>query len=104
MKIRKKKSFSNEEESSKIIENYKLDSNTVMSYLYDKDRMRCLLRSGRVRKRNEIFADYVNYRKDSGYMHKGRNKFYEDIEATGLVEKVMYNGYETYKFDNSLIK
>lgn len=101
--IRKNK-FSNEEESKNIIETYKMDSNTVIAYLYDKDRMRCLLRSGRVRKRNEVFADYINYCKDSGYIHKGRNKFYEEVEATGLVQKGVYNGYDTYIFDKSLIK
>lgn len=101
--IRKNK-FSNEEESKNIIETYKMESNTVIAYLYDKDRMRCLLRSGRVRKRNEVFADYINYCKDSGYIHKGRNKFYEEVEATGLVEKGVYNGYDTYIFDKTLIK
>lgn len=81
-----------------------MESNTVIAYLYDKDRMRCLLRSGRVRKRNEVFADYINYCKDSGYIHKGRNKFYEEVEATGLVQKGVYNGYDTYIFDKTLIK
>lgn len=104
MIARNKHTFINEEESNNIIETYKLDSNTVMAYLYDKDRMKCLLRSGCVRKRNEVFADYVNYCKDSGYIHKGRNKFYEEVEATGLVQKGVYNGYDTYIFDKSLIK
>ena len=101
--IRKNK-FSNEEESKNIIETYKMDSNTVIAYLYDKDRMRSLLRSGRVKKRNEVFADYINYCKDSGYIHKGRNKFYEEVESTGVVQKGVYNGYDTYIFDKSLIK
>ena len=101
--IRKNK-FSNLEESQNIIESYKMDSNTVIAYIYDKDRMRSLLRSGRVRKRSEVFADYINYCKDSGYIHKGRNKFYEEVESTGLVQKGVYNGYDTYIFDKSLIK
>lgn len=101
---RREHAFINEEESKNIIETYKMDSNTVIAYLYDKDRMRCLLRSGRVRKRNEVFADYINYCKDSGYIHKGRNKFYEEVEATGLVQKGVYNGYDTYIFDKTLIK
>lgn len=101
---RREHAFINEEESKNIIETYKMESNTVIAYLYDKDRMRCLLRSGRVRKRNEVFADYINYCKDSGYIHKGRNKFYEEVEATGLVQKGVYNGYDTYIFDKSLIK
>ena len=101
--IRKNK-FSNVEESQNIIESYKMNSNTVIGYIYDKDRMRSLLRSGRVRKRNEVFADYINYCKDSGYIHKGRNKFYEEIESIGLVQKGVYNGYDTYIFDKSLIK
>lgn len=101
--IRKNK-FSNLEESQNIIELYKMDSNTVIAYIYDKDRMRSLLRSGRVRKRSEVFADYINYCKDSGYIHKGRNKFYEEVESTGLVQKGVYNGYDTYIFDKSLIK
>ncbi len=101
---RREHAFINEEESKNIIETYKMDSNTVIAYLYDKDRMRCLLRSGRVRKRNEVFADYINYCKDSGYIHKCRNKFYEEVEATGLVQKGVYNGYDTYIFDKSLIK
>ena len=41
---------------------------------------------------------------DSGYIHKGRNKFYEEIESIGLVQKGVYNGYDTYIFDKSLIK
>ena len=101
---RREHAFINEEESKNIIETYKMESNTVIAYLYDKDRMRCLLRSGRVRKRNEVFADYINYCKDSGYIHKGRNKFYEEVEATGLVQKGVYNGYDTYIFDKTLIK
>lgn len=101
---RREHAFINEEESKNIIETYKMDSNTVIAYLYDKDRMRCLLRSGRVRKRNEVFADYINYCKDSGYIYKGRNKFYEEVEATGLVQKGVYNGYDTYIFDKTLIK
>lgn len=101
---RREHAFINEEESKNIIETYKMDSNTVIAYLYDKDRMRCLLRSGRVRKRNEVFADYINYCKDSEYIHKGRNKFYEEVEATGLVQKGVYNGYDTYIFDKTLIK
>lgn len=101
---RREHAFINEEESKNIIETYKMDSNTVIAYLYDKDRMRWLLRSGRVRKRNEVFADYINYCKDSGYIHKGRNKFYEEVEATGLVQKGVYNGYDTYIFDKTLIK
>lgn len=104
VKVKNTNKFSNEKESADIIETYKLDSNTVMSYLYDKDRMKSLLRSGRVRKRNEVFADYVNYCKNSGYIHKGRNKFYEEIESIGVVKKGVYNGYQTYIFDNSLIK
>ena len=101
---RREHAFINEEESKNIIETYKMESNTVIAYLYDKDRMRCLLRSGRVRKRNEVFADYINYCKESGYIHKGRNKFYEEVEATGLVQKGVYNGYDTYIFDKTLIK
>lgn len=101
---RREHAFINEEESKNIIETYKMESNTVIAYLYDKDRMRCLLRSGRVIKRNEVFADYINYCKDSGYIHKGRNKFYEEVEATGLVQKGVYNGYDTYIFDKTLIK
>lgn len=101
---RREHAFINEEESKNIIETYKMECNTVIAYLYDKDRMRCLLRSGRVRKRNEVFADYINYCKDSGYIHKGRNKFYEEVEATGLVQKGVYNGYDTYIFDKTLIK
>ena len=81
-----------------------MDSNTVIGYIYDKHRMRSLLRSGRVRKTSEVFADYINYCKDSGYIHKCRNKFYEEVESTGLVQKGVYNGYDTYIFDKSLIK
>lgn len=104
IKAIRKNRFSNVEESQNIIESYKMDSNTVIGYIYDKDRMRSLLRSGRVRKRSEVFADYINYCKDSGYIHKGRNKFYEEVESTGLVQKGVYNGYDTYIFDKSLIK
>lgn len=104
VKVRKTNRFSNEKESSNIIETYKLDSNTVLAYLYDKDRISSLLRNGRVKRRNEVFPDYVNYCKECGYIHKGRNKFYEEVEATGLVEKGVYNGYQTYIFDKSLIR
>lgn len=100
----RKNKFSNVEESQNIIESYKMDSNTVIGCIYDKDRMRSLLRSGRVRKRSEVFADYINYCKDSGYIHKGRNKFYEEMESIGLVQKGVYNGYDTYIFDKTLIK
>lgn len=87
IKAVRKNKFSNVEESQNIIESYKMDSNTVIGYIYDKDRMRSLLRSGRARKRSEVFADYIKYCKDSGYIHKGRNKFYEEVESTGLVQK-----------------
>ena len=41
---------------------------------------------------------------DSRWKIKVRNKFYEEVDSTGLVQKGVYNGYDTYIFDKSLIK
>ncbi len=95
--------FSNDVESQKAINEYKIENNNILSYLNDKDNMLRYLETGTSTKyKKDVYEHYKNYCQENGYKSKGRNTFYQEILNTkGIVREGAYKGYETFIFNKN---
>ena len=96
-----KSTFSNNEESEKEINIYKIENNNVLSYLNDKDNMLRYIEAGTsVKYKKDVYEHYKNYCQQNSFKPKGRNTFYKEILNTeGIVRESAYKGYETFIFN-----
>ena len=86
------RAFANEEESNKVLGNYKKENNSVLSFL-DSDRIKESLDKGQSIDRPEFYSQYKVWCVDNGYKAKGRNRFYAEVEETGLIDIKYADGY-----------
>ena len=94
-----KENFSNEIESMKIVELYKIENNNVLSYFKDDDCINMFLKGVNCKYKCDVYEHYKNYCQNNGLVPKGRNKFYQEAIETGFVKESMYNGYGTFIFN-----
>lgn len=86
------RAFANEEESNKVLGNYKKENNSVLSFL-DSDRIKESLDKGQSIDRPEFYSQYKVWCVENGYKAKGRNRFYAEVEETGLIDIKYADGY-----------
>lgn len=96
-------SFSNTEESDKEVSKYKITSNSVLSFINDKDYINSFIGDGeKVRWAEEVYTCYEKYCEANKCKPIGRNKFYREIEKSKLVTSNTYKNKKTYTFDEKI--
>lgn len=88
--------FANEEESNKVLENYKKENNSVLSFL-DSEKIKEAFDKGQNIDRPELYQEYKIWCADNGYKTKGRNRFYAEVQDTGIFEIKFADGYPQYR-------
>ena len=77
--------FANEEESNKVLDTYRKDNNSVLSFIAS-NQIQEMLQKGQKIDRPEFYQEYKVWCSDNGYKAKGRNKFYTEVEETKLFD------------------
>ncbi len=88
--------FANEDESNEIVEKYRQENNSALSFI-SSEYIKNKLSNGESIDRPEIYSIYKNWCSENGYKAKGRNKFYAEIESQNLLEMKYDNGYPKYR-------
>ena len=88
--------LANEDESEELLSRYKKDNNSVLSFL-DSARIKVMLEKGQSIDRPELYSEYRAWCADNGYKTKGRNRFYSEVQDTGLVEIKFADGYPKFR-------
>lgn len=88
--------LANEDESEELLSRYKKDNNSVLSFL-DSSRIKEALDKGESIDRPELYSEYRTWCADNGYKTKGRNRFYLEVQDTGLVEIKFADGYPKFR-------
>jgi P4 family phage/plasmid primase-like protien len=88
--------FANSEESKQVLEKYRKDNNSVLSFL-DSDKIKLLLEEGKCIERPELYVAYKDWCSENGYKALGRNKFIAEVEETKILDMKHRNGYPIYK-------
>lgn len=88
--------FANEEESNSMLDTYRKENNSVLSFL-DTDSIKDRLSIGQNIDRPELYAEYKSWCIECCYKPKGRNNFYKELRETGLIEEKLNNGYPKIK-------
>lgn len=86
------KKFANIEESNKVLDAYRMDNNSVLSFL-NSDEIKDLLESGQAIYRPELYRKYKMWCTDCGYKELRRNEFYKEVEESKLIDIKLLNGY-----------
>ena len=89
-------SLANEAESQTILTKYRKDNNSVLSFL-DSARIKAMLEKGQPIDRPELYSEYKAWCSDNGYKFKGRNRFYSEVQDTGLFEIKYADGYPKFR-------
>lgn len=93
------RAFANEEESNKILNIYRKENNSVLSFL-DSDNIKDKLILGQSIDRPELYSEYKNWCLECCYKPKGRNNFYKELRETGLIDEKLNNGYPKIRRNN----
>lgn len=93
--------FSNYKESKVEVNKYKINTNSVLTFINDEDYMYSKINAtSKVRNASDVYAWYKIYCKENQYMPFTMKKFYKEIENSGLIEYVgNYNHQKTYTFN-----
>jgi len=94
--------FANIDESSKVLDTYRKENNSVLSFL-DTDTIKDKLTLGQSIDRPELYSEYKSWCSDCNYKPKGRNKFYNELRETGLIDEKLKDGYPQIKRRNNVI-
>lgn len=93
------RAFANEEESSSILDTYRKENNSVLSFL-DSNSIKERLELGQGIDRPELYSEYKSWCYECCYKPKGRNNFYKELRETGLVEEKLHDGYPRVRRNN----
>ena len=91
--------FANEEESNSVLDTYRKENNSVLSFL-DSNSIKERLELGQSIDRPELYSEYKSWCYECCYKPKGRNNFYKELGETGLVEVKLHNGYPKVRRNN----
>lgn len=91
--------FANAEESNHVLDTYRKDNNSVLSFL-DSENVKDKISTGQSIYRNELYSEYKSWCQDCCYKPKGRNKFYEEVRQTGLLDEKLKDGYPHFRRNN----
>ena len=97
LKLINTRQFANEEESISIIGRYKIENNSVLSYLDDTENLERLFSGWTTVKPKIMYEDYKWWCKETEYKNEGRNKFYLEVLETGKYNKKTLNGLEYFE-------
>lgn len=86
------KKFANIEESNKVVDTYRMDNNSILSFL-NSEEIKDLLESGQAIYRPELYRKYKIWCADCGYKELRRMEFYREIENSDLITLKLLNGY-----------
>ena len=88
IELLKRRHFSNEVESNKIIENYKNQNNSVNEYLYDSSYFEIFINKNTTFTRKSLYNNYRDFCDISNIkILEGKNSFYEKIRDSKLFEE-----------------
>lgn len=93
--------FANNKESKKEVDKYKINTNSVLTFINDEDYMYSKINTtSKVRNASEVYAWYKMYCKENQYIPVAMKKFYKEIESSGLIEYIgNHNHQKTYTFN-----
>ena len=93
--------FSNHGESQKEVDKYKVNSNSVLTFINDEEYIYSIInKTSKVRNASEVYAWYKQYCKENQYFPVAMKKFYKEIENSGLIEYIgNHNHQKTYSFN-----
>lgn len=92
--------FSNYEESEQEVSKYKIEANSILSFINDEDYIMSIIEKNKVRYANDIYVSYKQYCIENEYRPIGRNKFYKEFERSKLISIIgQYNHQKTYTFN-----
>jgi len=91
--------FSNYEESDKEVNKYRLDSNSVLAFVNDKEYISNLYEDIReLHLATNVYKCYKDYCVENKWNPVGRNSFYDEIEKSKSVIIGKYNNQKAYTF------
>lgn len=93
------RAFANEEESNSVLDTYRKENNSVLSFL-DSNSIKERLELGQSIDRPELYSEYKSWCYECCYKPKGRNNFYKELRETGLVEEKLHDGYPRVRRNN----
>lgn len=91
--------FSNYEESNKEVIKYKVGSNSVLSFVNDKEYIEALYKNEKISPATNVYKCYKTYCSENKLNPIGRNKFYEEIEKSKLITVKSINHQKNYIFN-----
>lgn len=93
--------FSNYEESQFEVDKYKVNNNSVLTFIKDEEYIYSIInKTSKVRNASDIYYLYKQYCKENQYFPVAMKKFYKEIEKSGLIEHIgNCNHQKTYTFN-----
>ena len=96
--------FANYEENESEIGKYKIQSNSILSFINDRDFIMSIIENNKVRYANEVYAYYKQHCNENQKKPIGRNKFFEEIEKSKLITVTKFHNKKVYTFDSSFYR
>ena len=91
--------FSNHEESDKEVNKYRIDSNSVLAFINDKEHISNLYEDiTELHLATNVYKCYKDYCIENKWNPVGRNSFYDEIEKSKSVVIGKYNNQKAYTF------
>lgn len=90
------RNFANEEESQKVLDTYRKDNNSVLSFL-NSDKVKDMFKNEQRIATTELFTQYKVWCQENLYKAKGRNNFLAEVKETQLFENKLYDGYDYFR-------
>lgn len=90
------RNFTNEEESQKVLDTYRKDNNSVLSFL-NSDNVKDMFKNEQRIATTELFTQYKVWFQENLYKAKGRNNFLAEVKETKLFENKLYDGYDYFR-------
>lgn len=90
------RNFTNEEESQKVLDTYRKDNNSVLSFL-NSDKVKDMFKNEQRIATTELFTQYKVWCQENLYKAKGRNNFLAEVKETKLFENKLYDGYDYFR-------
>lgn len=96
--------FSNYKESDKEVDKYKIEANSILSFINDEDYIMTIINENKVRYAEEVHKIYEKYCIANQWKPIGRNLFYQEFEKCELVIPKKYNNKKIYTFNENFYK
>lgn len=97
--------FSNFEESNREVAKYKIEHNSVLSFINDEDYLCPIIEENSVRYASWVFKYYEGYCKANQYKAIGMKRFYKEIEKSKLISRVgKHNNQKAYTLNKEFYK